>query len=151
MTYEVCMTVVIGQFFIPGPLPGMNEIISAKGNRFGKGASAYDAMKKKWGAVAGLLAKRAKFPVTKEAHFVYLWREQSRRRDPSNFTSGGRKIIEDGLQECRLLAGDGWANVLSIQDYWLVDSGRPGVTVFVTCERASEPQSFWENQEKWLH
>lgn len=134
------------RLWIPGPLPGLNEIIEAKGNRYHGGRSAYTSLKKSWGQTVGLLAQSQRLQPLEGGHFVYLWREKSKRRDPSNFTAGGRKIIEDALQETALLPNDGWKQVVSFQDFWLVDTGRPGVTVWVMGERSTEPQEYWEKQ-----
>lgn len=140
------------RLWVPGPLPGMNEIIEAKATKFGKGkgwrqADAYSKMKQVWGERIGSLAREQGFPVLQEGHFVYLFREAHRRRDPSNFTAGGHKLIEDGLQQAGFLKNDGWGNVLSIQDKWIVDKARPGVTLFVTDSLASAPTAWWVGRD----
>lgn len=139
------------RLWIPGPLPGLNEIINARGVRYRGGANGYSSLKKRWSETVSLLAASQKFPKLEKGHFVYLWREPTKRRDPSNFTAGGRKIIEDALQQSGFLAGDGWKNVFSFQDEWLVDAKRPGVTVFVTDVRVHSPIEMWVEQDEARH
>jgi len=142
------------RLWIPGPLPGLNEIIDAKATRYGRsGRSKYTGMKEKWDGLIRMLATAQNLRPFGEAHFVYLFRERSRRRDPSNFTAGARKVVEDALQQKgpegkRIMPNDGWGNVLSFQDYWLVDAARPGVSVFITDERDSRAQEHWEKEDE---
>lgn len=116
---------------IPGRLPGLNEIINAKGNSFRGGYNAYSKMKSQWGAMVGLIAAATKFEAIERGYFTYLFYEPTRQRDPSNIVAGGVKIIEDALQEAGLLKNDGWQQVLGYVAYWTVRK-HPGVTLFVT-------------------
>jgi len=117
-----------GYLWVPGPMPGLNEIIEACKRGFG----AYATMKKSWGHRVGLLAKMTKLNlVTDGGHFVYVIRESSKRRDKSNVICGAIKIIEDALQEATIMSNDGWKQVLSIQTFVLVDKERPGVSLYV--------------------
>lgn len=134
--------------WVPGPLPGLNEIIQAKGNSFSRGRSAWTGMKKSWDRTVSIFSTSQHLQPVKSAHFVYLWREKKRQRDPSNFTAGGRKIIEDGLQAAGMLPNDGWKQVLSFQDVWVVDAERPGVTVFMMDTKVHAPDEFWIEQEE---
>lgn len=125
----------MNRLWVPGPLPGMNEIIDAKATVFGRGRkkmSAYTAMKKRWDGVVALHALAQRFQAVESGHFTYLIREPSKRRDPSNVIAGAVKILEDGLQKAGLLPNDGWKQVLGINPVWMVDSDRPGVSLFVT-------------------
>lgn len=116
--------------WVPGPLPGLNEIINAKGNRLGRGGlSEWNKMKKLWHGRVASMAIQQKIQRIESAHFYYTFVEPNRRRDPSNVMAGAIKIIEDGLQHAGLLAGDGWKNVLSIGALWECDDRAPGVRV----------------------
>lgn len=120
------------RLFIAGKFPGMNEILSMKATKFGKsGANAYNATKQKWAAVIGNIARSQRFPRVEKGYFTYLCREENMRRDPLNLSFGAIKIIEDALQECDLLSGDGQKNVLGFIPYWVVDKEVQGVTLFV--------------------
>ncbi|MBW2675806.1 MAG: hypothetical protein JRD89_20765 [Deltaproteobacteria bacterium] len=74
-------------------------------------------------------------------YFTYFFMEPNKRRDPSNFTSGGIKIIEDALQSAGILKNDGWRNVLGISSYWTVDKDCPGVMLYMTDFRLSEDEA----------
>lgn len=145
------------RLWIPGRLPGINDIIKDKGATYGGGRSAWTNKKAKVEATIRQLADSQAFPDVGGGHFVYLFREQDKRRDPSNFTAGARKVIEDALQQDRAgkgsfwrprLDGDGWKHVLSFQDFWMVDADRPGVTVFVTETRVTEPMEYWVEMDR---
>lgn len=136
------------RLWIPGPLPGLNDIIDAKGNRFRSGYDAYSSLKRKWGQTVALLARAQRFRRLEEGHFVYLFREPNRRRDPSNFVAGGVKIVEDALQEAELLPNDGWKQVLSIDPHWVPDPIRPGVSLFVTRSPVAATTEWWAEEDQ---
>ena len=81
-------------------------------------------------------------------HFTYLFREPTKKRDPSNIISAGVKLIEDALQEAGLLPNDGWRCVHGITCFWVHDPVKFGVTLFVR-----EPMTFVEtvmmDNESW--
>jgi hypothetical protein len=120
--------------WIPGPLPGLNEVLDARGvvmrNRAGgtRRFDGYAKLKRAWATKIGLYAREQQFTRVEFAAFSYLFVESSRRRDPSNIIAGGVKLLEDSLQEAGLLAGDGWANVTAIAPYWVLGV-EPGVLV----------------------
>lgn len=103
------------RLWIPGKLPGMNDLIgAAKG--FGGRGYGYSKLKRQWTDTIILLAKAAKLQPVKRARLGFLWVEESRRRDPDNIAAGGRKLILDGLVKAGVLPGDGWAVVESWAD-----------------------------------
>lgn len=117
------------RLWIPGPLPGLNEIIDARARANGKW-NGYAVMKKSMGVKVALFANAARLEKIGPSHFSYFFIEPNKRRDPSNFIAGGIKIIEDGLQEAGLLDNDGWKHVLSIRTRWSVGP-QPGVEVTI--------------------
>ena len=131
MTVSICHTL-----WIPGVLPGLNEIIEAR--RITRGRwNKYTDMKRAIGEEIQLLARAQKFgPITEPAYYTYLHLEKDRRRDPSNFTAGGQKLIEDGLQggvgRTAYIPGDGWKHVLGSQHHWRVDERGSGVFLVVS-------------------
>lgn len=122
------------ELWIPGPLPGLNELLDARMRtgltKNGKRWNAYSKLKKQWDQRVGMHARSQGFRPVRSAQFEYVVREPNRRRDPSNIVSGAVKLIEDGLQEAGLLEGDGWKNVLSYRSSWEI-SDEPGVLVRV--------------------
>jgi Holliday junction resolvase RusA-like endonuclease len=128
----------IHQLWIPGPMPGLNEIIDAKGvvsktrGRGGKRWDGYSDLKSQWSQRVTLYARQASFGrIVGMNEFFYEIREPNRRRDPSNFVAGAVKITEDALQEAGLLENDGWKQVAGIHTTWTVDEKRPGVMLTV--------------------
>lgn len=115
--------------WVPGPLPGLNEIIAAKGENWGRGYSKWNEMKRLWNGRVAVMARNQKIQAIESAVFHYTFVEPNRRRDPSNVMGGAIKIIEDGLQHAGLLAGDGWKNVLGIVPKWECDPYASGVRV----------------------
>ena len=57
--------------------------------------------------------------------------EKHRRRDVDNVFSGACKIIEDSLQRCGILKGDGQKYVRSVTGNVSVDSENPRVEVII--------------------
>jgi len=121
-------------FFIPGPLPSMNEIILASstvlkgGIRFG---SKYSVMKKKWQEIISDIAIVEKIkPVENTYTCMFDWIEKTRRKDPDNIAVGV-KFIFDALVEAKIFKGDnwkynkGWGNSFNVGEH-------PGVNVTIT-------------------
>ena len=114
-------------FFIPGRLPGLNEIINeARTHKF---ASA--TQKKKYTKrVADVI--RLTFRDYKPMGRIWvscIWVEKDRRRDPDNIIAGGKKFLLDGMVKARLLKQDNW-NIQGFTDTWEVGK-EPGVWVEV--------------------
>lgn len=105
----------------------MNEILGSKDNRH-----QYNELKREHDRMIADLAVHQRLKPVDSAYFTYFFTEPNRRRDPSNFTSGAIKLIEDGLQKAGILTNDGWRNVLGIASYWKVDKSCPGVMVYLT-------------------
>ena len=128
--------------FIEGPLPGLNKFIaSAKENgsrrgRKGRRFNKYAAIKKHWTELIDLVCKAQGIrPVTGPASIAFVWYEPNRRRDPDNFSSGGRKLILDGLVKAGILETDGWRGIARFDgEDWELARGdrRPGVLVTIT-------------------
>lgn len=130
---------------LPGPLPGLNEILRAKGASYvprlgtapARRPNGYNTLKRQWSHTIKLIAHAEQLRPVGPSAFTWVWLERDKRRDPSNLTSGGRKLIEDALLEAGILAGDGWQHVLDLRDHWLVMPGRVGVVV-IAAERVLE-------------
>lgn len=117
--------------WIPGPLPGMNELIAAAKGTGGRGIG-YSRMKREWKDVVQAIAQATKMPCFPgRVVMVWRWTERDRRRDPDNVAAGGRKLILDGLVAAGVLKGDGWRFVQSWTDRFDVDPARPGVHITI--------------------
>jgi len=118
------------EVFVPGPLPGMNEIIAAAKSGRGKG-NAYSRMKKQWGETVWALAKSARLPKCEgPVSVLFCWREKDRRRDIDNVAAAA-KFILDGLVKAGVIANDNQQTVFSIEHRFTVDKRKPGVLVIV--------------------
>ena len=114
-------------FFIPGRLPGLNEIIHEARHHYHASAK----QKKKYtNLVADVvrLTFRKYGTIQGRVWISFIWTEQDKRRDPGNFRCG-EKFITDGLVLAGLLKGDGWKHIAGFTDTWEV--GEPGVWVEV--------------------
>lgn len=121
-------------------LPGLNEMIDARiktgrHSKHGKRWNSYSDLKRKYqGYIAGYAEVQGVRVGQYDRHFNYLLIERERRRDPSNILCGASKLVEDALQQCGRLAGDGWASVDGITSYHLHEPTIDGVFVlFQAC------------------
>ena len=115
-------------FFVPGVLPGLNEIISAAKVRRGKW-SAYLKMKQQYGQDLYFTIKKADLKPMPRAFIHFEWCEKNQRRDPDNVSAGGRKFILDALVNSGVLKGDGWEQIAGFHERFIVDKFNPGVNV----------------------
>lgn len=124
------------EFYVPGPLPGLNDLVAwakrpgGKVGRSGRQWSAYAEQKRDWeeGIVVAIL--NAKIIPSPGLVFIrYVWFEPNRRRDPSNIAAGGRKLIEDALVRIGILRNDGWRSITGFSDHFATTCKLPGVRV----------------------
>lgn len=118
---------MIQRLWIPGPLPGANELIAEAKGAGGTGAE-YSRLKRSWTDTVCMVARAARLRPLERAWFAFQWREKNRRRDPDNIAGGGRKLVFDGLILAKILAGDGWRVVIGWEDTFEV-TDKPGVMV----------------------
>jgi len=117
--------------FIPGPLPGLNEIIAASKRRLKKNGRRrvfeFSQMKADWDMRVSIACKMAGMVPMKRADIGIIWVEKDRRRDPDNIMAG-KKFILDGLVKAGILKNDGWRQVGSFTE--IVEVGElPGAHV----------------------
>jgi hypothetical protein len=129
--------------FIPGKLPGQNDVIAAAKGQGGRGWN-YAAMKKKWTNDIALIAKASKVaPIVGAAWIDFTWRERNRQRNPDNIAAA-KKFVLDGLVKAGVLEEDGWNQIAGWTDRWEV-SQRPGVLIELrpaaTASASSSPAS----------
>ena len=137
---------------IPGPLPGLNQIIEAakeqalwdswfakKGRKKPRApTNTYSAMKRQWGGLIKACIKVQAIRPVPSAFFEFEWREKDRRRDPDNVAAGGRKLILDGLTRAGIIRDDGWKHVAGWKDSFVVDKAEPGVVVRIREQKGGE-------------
>jgi hypothetical protein len=116
------------ELWIPGPLPGQNEMIELAKGATG-GGYRYAQVKKQWTGSIALLAKVAKLKPVERAKFRFEWCERNKARNPDNIAAG-KKMVLDGLVTARILKNDGWEQVAGWEDVFLV-SAAPGVRVVI--------------------
>ena len=103
-------------FFVPGPLPGLNEIIAAgkqlipwlsKGKR-----RVYELtiLKKKWDEKVTRAAMLHRIKPMESVDIRLVWIEHNRKRDKDNVMAG-KKFVLDGLVKAGILKNDGWKQV----------------------------------------
>jgi Holliday junction resolvase RusA-like endonuclease len=109
-------------FFIPGPLPGMNDFAGKKSRWH------YGLLKRNWNMTISLYIKQAKLKPMPCVRVSFLWHERNKRRDPDNVMSGA-KFILDALVSCKILPDDGWDEIRGITHSYTVSATNPGVMV----------------------
>ena len=123
-------------FFIPGPLPGFNEMEAARGRiRRGRGTArhnSYNDMKRKWeGLICLEIARHRVKPITTRAEFDFFWCEPDKRRDPDNIAAG-KKFILDALVLAEVLPRDSQKWVKKVSDEFVEPNPKdPGVCVVI--------------------
>ena len=116
-------------FFIPGILPGLNEIIASSKSGHGK-SNAYARLKNEMMDRIGLFIIQAHLKPVKEAYIEFQWHERNRKRDPDNIAAG-KKFILDALVKAGILKNDGWAQIIGFHDTFFVDKRNEGVGVII--------------------
>jgi hypothetical protein len=120
-------------FFVHDRLPDMNQMIAACKGMRGRG-TLYALMKAEMTEWVRLAAREAKLqPVSGYVYFDFIWHEPNKRRDPDNFSGGGKKFILDGLVKAGILENDGWGQIHGFADHWQHDKAHPGVLVEIRC------------------
>ena len=115
--------------WIPGRLPGLNELFRAKGVTAKRSDwNAYNQLKRDSQQRIVLLARSQLKPV-KRARFEYEFHEPNKRRDPSNVASGAVKLVEDALQLAGIISNDGWKTIAGFSVSFVHDKEAQGVMV----------------------
>lgn len=141
------------RLWIPYVLPGLNEILEAASMRRGAW-SKYADLKRQWTkTVQTCTISSGIEPMTGAVHFGYVFYEEHRRRDPSNFVSGCIKIVEDALQKVEryghpVLPNDGWMNVASFAFAWEVRPSSTGIAVWMRATQGFSREELVELEVK---
>lgn len=121
-------------FFVPGVLPGMNEIVAAAKGAGGRGYG-YAAMKKKATGHVVIMAKSNRLrPMESPVHVAFEWHEirtgKKRGRDMDNIAAGA-KFVFDGLVDAKVITEDNWGHVTSFTHAFKAVARKPGVLVTI--------------------
>ncbi len=114
---------------IPGPLPGMNEILESAKGAGGSGTN-YSTLKKQWTETVWAYAKSKRLHPVQRASIRFEWHEKNRLRDPDNVCAFA-KFALDGLVKAEVLPGDGWDAIAGLAHSFIVDPKRHGVTIAI--------------------
>jgi len=117
---------LIQTFFVPGPLPGANDIIR-------KHHMVYSTLKSRWGLTIARCIIVAKIKRVHHCHVAFTWNELHDRRDPDNVIFG-QKFVLDALRDTKIIPNDTREFILSLTHCVLTYSSKPGV--FVRIEEA---------------
>jgi Holliday junction resolvase RusA-like endonuclease len=112
--------------WLPGKLPGLNEIIAANRTHRQKGAR----LKRSTTRALAWVLRGFKVPAG-ATRWHFHWIETSKRRDPDNIASGV-KFIFDAMITAGIIENDGWQQVTEIHHTFEVGSE---AGVLVTVER----------------
>lgn len=115
----------IAQLWLPGRLPGLNDLIFTNVGARIKHQRGPKQMVKLLVQAQGIAT------FTKPVMLKFEWREPNKRRDPDG-VCGGSKLVIDALKTAGVLANDGWKHIASIVHSWSVDAQSPGVLVTIT-------------------
>ena len=113
------------QFFVPGPLPGANDIIR-------KHWRVYSKLKQEWGLTIARCLMVAKLKPVQSCSIRYHWVEPTpvrghiRDRDNIRF---GAKFINDAIVTHGILLDDGPDGVTGLSDTFEYHADNPGVWV----------------------
>ena len=129
--------------WIPGKMPNLNDIITAKLHVFvppalrsrpfmpAKLPNAYNDLKKRWHGIIDRLCTEQNFDCPPCGYFNFLCVEENTRRDKDGVGAGAQKIIQDALVARSSLYNDGWKVVLDYRHFFHVDQ-KNGVYLVIT-------------------
>ena len=108
-------------FFIPGPLPGANNIIR-------KHHMVYSRLKLQWGITIGKCILVAKLKRMEYCTISFLWQEKNDSRDDDNVMFA-QKFVLDALRDTKIIPDDRRQFIKSLTHSVVVDAKNPGVLV----------------------
>ena len=127
------MPIVVQSFFVPGPLPGLNDMLAAKRVRYRRSRhDGYSRLKNEIEEqIAGIIRYEARLSPIRQhlpVEIEFTWRERHGRRDPDNIRAGA-KFILDALVRTGILPDDSQRVIAGLRDIFTRIS--PGQTAGV--------------------
>lgn len=108
-------------FFVPGRLPGANDIIR-------KHHMVYSRLKSEWGLTIARCILVAKLKRMGYCRIEFVWHEANNRRDDDNVIFA-KKFVLDALRDTKIIKDDRRTFIHSVTDRVIVDPAKPGVEV----------------------
>ena len=110
-------------------MPGLNEYLHECACHPQAGAS----MKKKYKKIASdaIRSRLGRLRIVKPVILHYRFYEADKRRDKMNIFSFADKVIEDALQDTKVIANDGWKEIVNTTHEFYVDKVRPRIEVVI--------------------
>jgi len=118
---------MIQTLWIPGRLPGLNEIVEDAKGSGGRGRKYSKSKREETDRIAWL-AKAARLKPMGRVRVIFEWREPNLKRDVDNIRAGAKYVL-DGLVAAKVLAKDGRKHVVGLADEYGLDRLLPGVLV----------------------
>lgn len=110
-------------FFVPGRLPGANDIIR-------KHHMVYSRLKTQWGTTIAQCIRAAKIKCVGYCRIEFQWQEPNDNRDDDNVIFA-QKFVLDALRDTRIIPDDRRKYIYSLTHRVSVWPGNPGVHVTV--------------------
>lgn len=110
-------------FFVPGPLPGANDIIR-------KHHMVYSKLKSQWGLTIARVIIVSKLRRVRACTISFLWQEKHNRRDDDNIMFG-QKFVLDALRDTKIIPDDRRQFVHALTHRIVIDPSQPGVLVTI--------------------
>ena len=110
-------------FFVPGPLPGANDIIR-------KHRMVYSKLKAQWGLTIARVIIVSKLRRVRACTISFLWQEKHNRRDDDNIMFG-QKFVLDALRDTKIIPDDRRQFVHALTHRIVIDPSQPGVLVTI--------------------
>ena len=121
---------ISGQYYGKNTLPGLNDYIASCNRSPHAGAKMKKDMQM---IISNFIRKQLpKVCITERVYIQYDFYEHSQARDPSNVAAVAVKFIEDALQECKVLQGDGWKNISGFGHSFFKDANAPRIEITIT-------------------
>lgn len=110
-------------FFVPGRLPGANDIIR-------KHHMVYSRLKVQWGATIAQCIRAAKIKRVGYCRIEFQWHEQNNKRDDDNVIFA-QKFVLDALRDTKIIPDDRRKYIHSLTHRVHVSPELPGVHVTI--------------------
>ena len=110
-------------FFVPGRLPGANDIIR-------KHHMVYSRFKSEWGLTIARCIIVSKLKRVGYCRIEFVWHEPNDKRDDDNVMFA-QKFVLDALRDTKIIQDDRRQFVYSLTHRVIVDPDQPGVEVTV--------------------
>lgn len=121
--------VIDGVFYKSRTLPGLNEYLNACSTH----PLAGNKMKQDYQMIINnkIRSQLKRLKIDKPVIIHYAFYESDKVRDKSNIFALAAKYIEDSLQVCGVLKGDGWQHVENFTHEFHIDRHNPRIEVVI--------------------